>query len=127
MHPLVPPAAPLTPHRPPSPHFSPEKCDALFNYIESIALFDGMGAAGGGWALVARGCVFCEACLLTNLVVFFSELVTVDVGYTNLKQSFDLILDGIGCSNGVIYIIQGFLNYPLHNIPEALTITPNIR
>lgn len=54
------------------------------------------------------------------------ELATVDVGYTNLKHVYDLVLDGISCSNGVIYIIDGFLNYPLNNIPEELKEIPNI-
>ena len=51
----------------------------------------------------------------------------MDVGFTNLKYTFDLVLDGIACSNGVIYIIDGFLNYPLNNIQEELEKTPNIR
>lgn len=54
------------------------------------------------------------------------ELVTVDVGFTNLKHTFDLVLDGIACSNGVIYIIDGFLNYPLNNLKEEVQKTPNI-
>ncbi|XP_060585787.1 uncharacterized protein LOC132741599 isoform X2 [Ruditapes philippinarum] len=55
-----------------------------------------------------------------------SELVSVDTGYTNLVQKFDLVFDGYACSNGIIYTINGFLNYPLYNTLAELQQQPKI-
>ncbi|KAL4228516.1 hypothetical protein ACF0H5_011564 [Mactra antiquata] len=55
-----------------------------------------------------------------------SEFVTVDTGYVNLRPKFDLITDGIACSNGIIYIIDRFLNYPLYDTLSELKRQPEI-
>jgi hypothetical protein len=63
-----------------------------------------------------------------NYYVIFivTELVSVDTGYTNLVQKFDLVFDGYACSNGIIYTINGFLNYPLYNTLAELQQQPKI-
>ncbi|XP_052254628.1 uncharacterized protein LOC127860548 isoform X2 [Dreissena polymorpha] len=55
-----------------------------------------------------------------------TEITSVDIGYTNLRRSFDLVRDGIACSNGIIYVIDGFLNFPLHDAHFELTHQPDI-
>ncbi|WAR06644.1 BGH3-like protein [Mya arenaria] len=51
---------------------------------------------------------------------------SVDIGFTNLRHTFDLVSDGIGCSNGVIYVIDGFLNFPLHDTLYEIKNQPDI-
>ncbi|XP_045209356.2 fasciclin-1-like [Mercenaria mercenaria] len=55
-----------------------------------------------------------------------SELVSVDTGYTNLVQRFDLVFNGYACCNGIIYTIDGFLNYPLHDTLVEIKRQPKI-
>lgn len=55
-----------------------------------------------------------------------SELVSVDLGYANLIQSVDIVRDGIACSNGIIYTINGFLSYPLYDTLVEIKRQPEI-
>ncbi|KAH3870977.1 uncharacterized protein LOC127868387 isoform X2 [Dreissena polymorpha] len=55
-----------------------------------------------------------------------TEIASVDIGYTNLRRSFDLVRDGIACSNGIIYVIDGFLNFPLNDAHFELTHQPDV-
>ncbi|KAH3826265.1 uncharacterized protein LOC127881554 [Dreissena polymorpha] len=55
-----------------------------------------------------------------------TEITSVDIGYTNLRRSFDLVRDGIACSNGIIYVMDGFLNFPLNDAHFELTHQPDI-
>jgi len=60
------------------------------------------------------------------IILLITEASAVDIGYDNLRQSFDLVRDGIACSNGIIYVIEGFLNYPLYNTLQELQRQPQI-
>ncbi|XP_052253048.1 uncharacterized protein LOC127859589 [Dreissena polymorpha] len=55
-----------------------------------------------------------------------TEITSVDIGYTNFRRAFDLVRDGIACSNGIIYVIDGFLNFPLNDAHFESTHQPDI-
>ncbi|VDI71879.1 Hypothetical predicted protein [Mytilus galloprovincialis] len=44
---------------------------------------------------------------MTNQTIGYS----IDVGYSNLRYYFNIISDGIACSNGIVYMIDGLLNF----------------
>ncbi|XP_041355644.1 uncharacterized protein LOC121373221 isoform X2 [Gigantopelta aegis] len=49
----------------------------------------------------------------------------IDVGFES--QEVDLIGRGYGCTNGIIYIIDGLLNYSPYTIKERLQSYPNVQ
>ncbi|KAK3584546.1 hypothetical protein CHS0354_031953 [Potamilus streckersoni] len=55
------------------------------------------------------------------------EDVVVDVGYPNLKQNMSLVISGVACSNGIIYVIQGLLNYPMNTLLAEIYREKNLR
>ncbi|KAL3854622.1 hypothetical protein ACJMK2_013883 [Sinanodonta woodiana] len=55
------------------------------------------------------------------------EDVVVDVGYPNLKRNLSLVVNGVACSNGIIYVIQGFLNYPRNTLLAEMYREKNLR
>ncbi|OWF56282.1 fasciclin-1-like isoform X2 [Mizuhopecten yessoensis] len=46
--------------------------------------------------------------------------VTISAGYSNLHQPLDIVRDGVACSNGILYTIDGFLSWSLLNIRQEL-------
>ncbi|XP_052262109.1 uncharacterized protein LOC127865986 [Dreissena polymorpha] len=64
--------------------------------------------------------------LLIPSANFIAKIASVDIGHTNIRRSFDLVRDGIACSNGIIYVIDGFLNFPLNGAHFELTHQPDI-
>ncbi|XP_069103214.1 uncharacterized protein [Argopecten irradians] len=46
--------------------------------------------------------------------------VTISAGYSNLHQPLDIVREGVACSNGILYTIDGFLSWSLLNIREEL-------
>ncbi|XP_022312175.2 uncharacterized protein LOC111117369 isoform X1 [Crassostrea virginica] len=45
---------------------------------------------------------------------------SIDAGYSNLRYDLDINRDGFACSNGVIYVIDGFLDYSFKNIIDEM-------
>ncbi|XP_033726221.1 fasciclin-1-like isoform X2 [Pecten maximus] len=46
--------------------------------------------------------------------------VTISAGYSNLHQPLNIVRDGVACSNGILYTIDGFLSWSLLNIKQEL-------
>ncbi|XP_060085424.1 fasciclin-1-like, partial [Ylistrum balloti] len=49
-----------------------------------------------------------------------NEGVTISAGYSNLYQKLDIVRDGVACSNGILYTIDGFLSWSLLNLRQEL-------
>lgn len=45
---------------------------------------------------------------------------SIDAGYSNLRYDLDINRDGFACSNGVVYVIEGFLDYSFKNIIDEM-------
>lgn len=45
---------------------------------------------------------------------------SIDAGYSNLRYDLDINRDGFACSNGVVYVIDGFLDYSFKNIIDEM-------
>lgn len=45
---------------------------------------------------------------------------SIDAGYSNLRYDLNINRDGFACSNGVIYVIDGFLDYSFKNIIDEM-------
>ncbi|XP_056003314.1 fasciclin-1-like isoform X2 [Ostrea edulis] len=45
---------------------------------------------------------------------------SIDAGYSNLRYDLDINRDGVACSNGVIYVIDGFLDHSFKNIIDEM-------
>ncbi|XP_061190852.1 fasciclin-1-like [Saccostrea echinata] len=48
------------------------------------------------------------------------EGTSIDAGFSNLRYDLDINRDGVACSNGVIYVIDGFLDYSFKNIIDEM-------
>lgn len=62
---------------------------------------------------------------INNLIIILINFPTVagtsiDAGYSNLRYDLDINRDGFACSNGVVYVIDGFLDYSFKNIIDEM-------
>lgn len=46
--------------------------------------------------------------------------VTVDTGFENLRFDLDIVKTGTACTNGIVYLIQGFLNLSLKTVFDEM-------
>lgn len=61
--------------------------------------------------------------LIIILIIFFIVVgIFIDVGYSNFRYDFDINRDGFVCSNGVVYVIDGFLDYLFKNIIDEMKV-----
>lgn len=63
--------------------------------------------------------------LINNLIIIFITTLlvagtSIDAGYSNLRYDLDINRDGFACSNGVVYVIDGFLDYSFKNIIDEI-------